>query len=67
VKLNTTEEKVHWCKIIMAEVATPVGTEVEPEVLNGALRGFGSYAMMILPCGCKGLYHREELQRMDQT
>lgn len=63
MKLNTTERKVHWCKIVMAEVATPVGAEVEPDVLNGALRGFGSYAMMILPCGCKGLYHREEVKR----
>lgn len=63
MKLITTESKVHYCKVVMAEVATPVDSEVEPDMSTGALRGFGSYAMMILPCGCKGIYHRSEVQQ----
>lgn len=62
MKLYTAEVKVHWCKAIMAETETPLGVEVLPDVHDGKLRGFGSYAMMVLPCGCKGLYHREELR-----
>lgn len=61
MKLYTTEAKRHWCKTIMAEKETPTGVEVLPDAVNGQLRGFGSYAMMVLPCGCKGIYHREEV------